>query len=309
MQYFDYFHTVSRDEYFKEPGTSIFIKEKEKTENDFRIFSPLNGTSIYTESVRCPFIIADHWEISKQDFVMRKELFEPNMNLNFGLDSADGYEPYMWSRVSDVIGYIGSRFASNDRTGLQLGNNTASSSEKIKEFINRKNFLRSLNIKYIASYYKIDDADFKEVFTKSLGECGTKIFLYELNGFWPRYFFADNINILSKKNDKELFEEYTDLIMKNNKPGIYVEDSNLDPNNKINVKSSIEAVIGHTSNDVISFDVSIKSDKYLFIGNTWFPGWYAEIDGKEVKIFVANYNNMTIFVPKGDHKIELKYKY
>jgi hypothetical protein len=225
FQYYNYINVVSRKDYYSLPNTVSFIKERESAMKGdlFRVFSPLNGISLYTESVRCNFPIMGHWEVSKEDFMLRKELFEPNVTLLYGIDNADGYEPYVWSRTDDVLGYIGSRFSGPDRFGMQFAGNNTSAEEKIKEFAVRKNMLRSLNIKYIASYYTINDPDFTEVFAEKVGVCRTPIYLYELSNMWPRYFTSDSVSYLLGKNDRETFIEFTDRVKNDAQPKIYLD--------------------------------------------------------------------------------------
>jgi len=311
FQYRSYINAFSRDDYLSLPNTVRFIKDREATSTiPFRVFSPLNGVSVFTESTRCSFPQMDHWEISEQDLAMRKELLEPNTNLLYGIDSADGYEPYIWTRTGDTQSYIGSRFAPVDRYGLQLGNDKGPAEEKIRAFVSRKNFLRSLNIKYIASYYKIDDHDFKEIFSEDIGQCKTRIYLYQLSGTWPRYFVSDSAYPMLGGDDGDKFKYYTDQLNEDGSPRILLEGvlglQEYDNPRKDAIVREVKADMGKDS-----FKIKVSMDKsgYLFMGDTWLPDWHATIDGRETKIFKANYTDMALIVPKGKHIIEMRYKY
>ena len=54
--------------------------------------------------------------------------------------------------------------------------------------------------------------------------------------------------------------------------------------------------------------VTTAEDGLLFTSDTWFPGWRAFLDGKEVNLLRANYAFRAIEVPKGDHLVEFVYK-
>jgi hypothetical protein len=50
------------------------------------------------------------------------------------------------------------------------------------------------------------------------------------------------------------------------------------------------------------------ADRFLVLSEMWFPGWHAEIDGRSVPIYRANYLFRGLVVPAGDHTIRLYYR-
>lgn len=58
----------------------------------------------------------------------------------------------------------------------------------------------------------------------------------------------------------------------------------------------------------IKVAINTKSHGYLFIADTWYPGWRAYIDGESVEILRANYLFRAIQVNAGHHEIEMVYK-
>ena len=46
----------------------------------------------------------------------------------------------------------------------------------------------------------------------------------------------------------------------------------------------------------------------LVVNESGFPGWQARLDGEPVPVFVANYRFMSVFVPPGQHRLELRYR-
>jgi len=49
------------------------------------------------------------------------------------------------------------------------------------------------------------------------------------------------------------------------------------------------------------------TNSWMFIADTWYPGWQAKLDGKPVDLFRADYVFMALQVPEGGHRVELDY--
>ncbi len=58
----------------------------------------------------------------------------------------------------------------------------------------------------------------------------------------------------------------------------------------------------------MKLEVEAKQDGYLFIADTWYPGWKAYLDGEKVEILRANYLFKAIPVRAGHHEVEMVYK-
>ena len=50
-----------------------------------------------------------------------------------------------------------------------------------------------------------------------------------------------------------------------------------------------------------------SENTFLVLSDTYFPGWKAYVDGKEEKIYRANYNFRAIPLRAGTHKVEFVY--
>ena len=46
---------------------------------------------------------------------------------------------------------------------------------------------------------------------------------------------------------------------------------------------------------------------YLILADTWYPGWKAFVDGKEAKIYRANYVQRAVYLGPGEHTVEFTY--
>ena len=57
----------------------------------------------------------------------------------------------------------------------------------------------------------------------------------------------------------------------------------------------------------INISVDTDVNKLLFLSDTYYPGWKAFVDGKEVKIYRADYSFRAIVVPQGHHLVKFSY--
>ncbi len=65
-----------------------------------------------------------------------------------------------------------------------------------------------------------------------------------------------------------------------------------------------------TSSDVNALSFSIKTNQpaFFYMSDTHFPGWHAWVNGKEEKIYRANYNFRAVWVPAGSSTLIFRYE-
>lgn len=72
------------------------------------------------------------------------------------------------------------------------------------------------------------------------------------------------------------------------------------------VKSQQVQVVEYQPNRVI-IHASTTQNGFLFLSDTYYPGWYAWVDGVKTRVYRANYAFRAIYLKAGVHKIEFKY--
>jgi len=55
------------------------------------------------------------------------------------------------------------------------------------------------------------------------------------------------------------------------------------------------------------FQTNSNESAWLVISDTWYPGWQGWVDGKQVKLYRANFLFMAIELPAGEHQVAIKY--
>ncbi|MBI3972428.1 MAG: YfhO family protein [Chloroflexi bacterium] len=60
--------------------------------------------------------------------------------------------------------------------------------------------------------------------------------------------------------------------------------------------------------DHLRVDVEARQNAMLFLADQMYPGWKAFIDGKETKIYRANYLFRSVYVPAGRHTVDFVYR-
>ena len=68
-----------------------------------------------------------------------------------------------------------------------------------------------------------------------------------------------------------------------------------------------EVVIGKYRPNYISIDAELVKPGFLFLSDSYYPGWKAYVDGRETKIYRANFMFRAVALDRGAHKIEFVY--
>lgn len=69
-----------------------------------------------------------------------------------------------------------------------------------------------------------------------------------------------------------------------------------------------KAEIREYSNNAILIDVATDHDGMLVLSEIHYPGWKAYVDGTETGVYRTNYNLRGVFVPRGSHRVEVRFQ-
>lgn len=75
----------------------------------------------------------------------------------------------------------------------------------------------------------------------------------------------------------------------------------------LNPRGSV--LIKKYSSDSIDLDIFSSQEALLFLSDNYYPSWKAYINGKETRVYRANYTFRAILIPKGDSRVRFSYSY
>jgi ubiquinone/menaquinone biosynthesis C-methylase UbiE len=156
--------------------------------------------------------------------------------------------------------------------------------------------LKLLNVKYIISAKNLDLKDVERVFRE-------KNNVYKIKNTLPRAYLVSSYVVISEREKilKELQNRNFDATQK----VILDENPHVSVLNKRN-NTSVK-IIDYQS-DRIALSTSIEHPGFLVLSEVYYPGWRAFDNGKEIKIYEANYLLRSVYLTKGEHTITFIYE-
>jgi uncharacterized membrane protein YfhO len=214
--------------------------------------------------------------------IVDRSLFDYlNRGITYKVCTANGYNSTALKGFTDYIWY-------NEHPELPIG--SIPEDMRAIEIRNQHTKLVDLlNVKYIIGLRKIGDNYYEGVFKN--------------DDYLPRAFIV---------YDYEVIEDKEKILPKLNSP-------EFDPQNTIilqeepiwsNAQSTskiTKAEIIHFSTNKITLDVCLERNGLLFLSEIYHPGWKAYVDGKEAKIYCANYTFRALPLTSGKHIVKFIY--
>lgn len=232
---------------------------------------------------------------------------QANFATQYSVFSPDGYDPLYPKRYGEFI-----QSSKEGKIQTQSSPQTRSDAFIIPGFgesylVDNKSRLRVLDmlgVKYVldrdenASSQKTFPLD---RFLLAYEKDGWKVFENKKRA--PRIFLAGDYKVFSNIREFEniffadSFDPSKIILLEENPIGFKAGN-----NSKLNdVK-----LISYFPNEV-KVGVNTDTDKLFFLSDTYYPGWKAYVDGKETKIYRANYAFRAIAIPRGRHIVKFLY--
>ncbi len=122
----------------------------------------------------------------------------------------------------------------------------------------------------------------------------------------PRAYLVTSYEI--KKNKKDILERLfnpsfavTESVILENNPGFKSHKG-------VNKRTSRTVKIDTYRENEVFLQVVTDTNALLVLTDNYYPGWKAYVDGRETKVFRANYTFRAIVIPSGSHLVEFKYE-
>ncbi|MCX6724483.1 MAG: YfhO family protein [Candidatus Shapirobacteria bacterium] len=235
------------------------------------------------------------------------EIFPANMWSYYGLESASGYNPLYPSRYAEFISVLNTnevRFNDVGRYALVRNFNSQLFdllNEKYLLVVKRSSDGRPNEQGDISYLYK--DSKFKLIYSDK------SVAVLENPLSFPRAFLVED-KIVEKHKEKiaKLLLSKDINLRKTVILEEEIKELIKEPKNKNTERTLTDSVeFTKYSKSEETLRINAGSDKILFISETFYPGWKAFLDGKEIKIYQADYAFKAFFVPKGEHQLKLIY--
>lgn len=239
-------------------------------------------------------------------FAFEKEIMQANLNLLYGVPSADYYDNLMSRRMSRVIAYLG---ASQAPLGENPAYSPATPEEKAATIELHKNMLDVIGVRYVTSAYPFDETRFSKVFTTEVTPFHIPISVYENKNARPLFYFADAVEVIPE-NEFAAFEKLKTFSESGRR--IFIEcpqgvDCSFFERTHFNGKGDISIAIKKNTFSVLKTDSA--QDQFLVFSENNLPGWKTYVDGKEVPQYTVGSVYMGVAVPAGEHEIRFEFTY
>lgn len=212
-------------------------------------------------------------------------ILPPNFSAFYKIQTVDGYDPLYLRRYGELVA-VSERNSSNINPpfGFNRIITPQNYSSKIIDF---------MNVKYILSFDEINNDKLDEVFKNG------SVKVYENKAVLPRTFFV-NQTVHSESKQASItkilnpnFDFRNTAVVEDLRNDISRDDWTIGSAEILNYKEN--RVLIKTNNN---------GEGFLVLTDSYYPTWHARIDGKDVKIYLTNYNFRGIVVPKGEHTVE-----
>jgi hypothetical protein len=163
-------------------------------------------------------------------------------------------------------------------------------------------FLSLMNVKYILSVESLP-RPLKLVYDK-------EVKIYENPDAFPRAFLAHKMEIVE---DGRVALERVMALVAELKRVVVIEESvpkfvaALPLSEKEKAVQERVQIVEYRARQV-KVDVETSSPGFLILGDTYFPGWKAFVDGKRVPVYRADYLFKAVAVERGNHRVVFLYQ-
>jgi hypothetical protein len=235
--------------------------------------------------------------------------FENNMLAYFDIATPEGYAPFFSHTFGELMGSIsknGVIDTSIPRSDVSLKH--VSEDERMSDNPYRLRLMSLLGVKYII---ETKNGEKKDVLTSDKRFPASLFALAYENENWrlweykqalPRAFLATDVKTIpDARMSTELFSPTTDL-----SKTIFLSETLPFTPTQTGTKS-VADITAYTPNRVV-ISVITDSPAMLFLSDSYYPGWNAYVDGKQTKIYRADYAFRAVAVSAGNHTVEFRYE-
>lgn len=276
-KWWDYHPIGKSEEWLDKPQTAQFIKSSESEQ--FRVYSvasTLNWNNVFVNK---------GWKNELANYRFFLNTIDPNTNLFYDIKHFSSYQVLPTRRQVLLHSLI----------------NNSIKPKKESIFIDSlaQNILSLYGVKYLVAPLPIENNNYQKIFEVKKDEFKNIVYKDNTSNNLLSFYY-NYVNIESISDYLKYFEE------KDLRKTVLVENfDGLKSNTEKQVDNSVQ--IKSTRKNRLSLMVNTKDEGLLVYSDSFYPGWKAKVDSKEVKIYAANINSKAIIVPTGTHNVEFTY--
>ena len=161
-------------------------------------------------------------------------------------------------------------------------------------------FFDIAGIRYVVSIVKLNEAHFTLLRGMNIGD--EPLYLYEYDDYPGRFLLFSRIR--SVPDEKSMIDALADRKI-DLRQEMIVLSKEAQPHVPISAQGKVELVRYEPNNLVLN----CRTDQgaFLYVSDTYYPGWRAYVDGQRTEIFRANLAFRAVKVPPGEHTVLFRY--
>jgi hypothetical protein len=210
---------------------------------------------------------------------------EANFGMANGLETPGGYDTLMLKRYSEYLNYALGRDPAQPELYLNPGG-----SNKLIDLLNARFLLTG-------PQGSPGGGAFRRVYGNGKAQ------VYRNDNALPRAFVVHGARRASGRDAvfRELaspgFDPWTEAVVEEELPGLPAGTPG---------RGRLPVLVGRTAGGV-TLDADLERAGLLVLAESYYPGWRARVDGRETRIYPANYVMRAVLLPAGKHRVEFSY--
>ncbi|MEW6617751.1 MAG: YfhO family protein [bacterium] len=244
---------------------------------------------LYTTTPSLRFLADKITDEEKSRILGFEHILPVSINIIYGFETAEGYDGMFTKRYDEFINLV-----APEGCGWE--------NAKELDYSANRNLLCLLNTKYLLTSKKIKADNLKLIFDK-------EIKIYEDLSALPRVWIVSEAKLLKTK--EKIFKELRHPDFDPRETVILEEEYKKIQNPKSNLKSSSgqspKCQILDYQPERVVIKATLNKSGFLVLSDAYYPGWQVFVDGREERLFCANYILRAVYLTAGKHLVEFRY--
>ncbi len=168
-----------------------------------------------------------------------------------------------------------------------------------------------MNVKYVVTTSGVEPAQLQY-----LRQVGTdkNVTIYENLSCLPRAFVVHRVQVRERPEEVLLglldpaFDLSAEIILERGLPAAWLSHSTGTTESTSTTAPRARVEITRYEPNYVQIQADTPSDGFLFLSDSYYPGWTALVDGAQAEIYRANYAFRAVYLAAGSHEVEFAYR-